>query len=66
MLRKAESSQTLAIVGLGNVGAQFDGTRHNIGFAAVDEVASKLLSRLPRFRAHISWLSRFQELKFEV
>ena len=34
---------TLAIVGLGNVGSQFDGTRHNIGFAAVDEIAETLL-----------------------
>ncbi|CAE6956660.1 pth [Symbiodinium natans] len=38
------AESTLAVVGLGNVGARFDGTRHNIGFAAVDEIASKLLS----------------------
>lgn len=34
--------RTLVIIGLGNPGKQYDGTRHNIGFACLDELAKKL------------------------
>ena len=39
----ANVGKVLAVVGLGNVGSQYVGTRHNIGFAALDALASKLL-----------------------
>lgn len=32
-------NKSIIIVGLGNVGKKYDGTRHNIGFAAVDALA---------------------------
>ena len=36
------------IVGLGNPGKEYDGTRHNIGFAAVDYIADKYNIELNR------------------
>ncbi len=38
------------IVGLGNPGKEYDGTRHNIGFAAVDYIAYKYNIELNRIK----------------
>lgn len=34
--------KTLIIIGLGNLGKEYEGTRHNIGFRVVDNLADKL------------------------
>ncbi len=41
------------IVGLGNIGAHFDGSRHNIGFAAVDAIAETDWQLKDRFKAQL-------------
>ena len=38
------------IVGLGNPGKEYDGTRHNIGFAAIDYIADKYNIELNRIK----------------
>ena len=46
MFFKKQTSIDAIIVGLGNPGKKYEGTRHNAGFAALDHVAEKWGVRL--------------------
>lgn len=40
-IEEVEQAMKYLIVGLGNIGAEYDDTRHNIGFDVVDAIAAK-------------------------
>jgi len=48
----------MVVVGLGNPGSEYEGTRHNIGFRVVDELARRLEVRLKTHRLHQVGLGR--------
>ena len=43
---------SVIIAGLGNPGAQYERTRHNVGFVAIDYIAEKLGVRIDRAKFH--------------
>lgn len=49
------------IAGLGNPGTKYDGTRHNVGFHIVDEIARRLNTELSleKWEAHYSRIKRW-------
>ena len=51
--KKADTTPVSCIIaGLGNPGAQYDKTRHNVGFVAIDRIAEKLGVRIDRAKFH--------------
>lgn len=54
----------MVIVGLGNIGPNFENTRHNIGFYIIDELFKNLKSKIP-IPSHPDWkILSVPKLKF--
>ena len=43
---------TFIVVGLGNIGKQYENTRHNAGFLAIDRIAEKYGAKIDRVKFH--------------
>ena len=57
LFKKIETSSTGApithiVVGLGNIGKEYEKTRHNAGFIAIDALAEKYGARIDRVKFH--------------
>ena len=46
------ASVTFIIAGLGNIGKQYERTRHNAGFLAIDHIAEKCGAKIDRVKFH--------------
>ena len=46
------SSVTCIIAGIGNIGKQYEKTRHNAGFLAIDHIAEKCGAKIDRVKFH--------------
>ena len=57
LFKKIETKESNApithiVAGLGNVGSEYDKTRHNAGFMAIDALAEKYGARIDRVKFH--------------